>query len=87
MDPAVQLGRMTLETALLVAAPILAVATVVALVVSIVQVLTSLQEATIATVPKLLLCGVAGVVLMPWMLAKLSTFTVALFRDFKVFLQ
>ncbi len=87
MEPAVQLGRMTLETALLVAAPILAVSTVVALVVSIVQVLTSLQETTIATVPKLLLCGVAGVVLMPWMLAKLSTFAVALFRDFKVFLQ
>jgi flagellar biosynthesis protein FliQ len=87
MDPAVQLGRMTLETALVVAAPILAVATVAALVISIVQVLTSLQEATIATVPKLLLCGVAGILLLPWMLAKLSAFTITLFGDFRVFVQ
>ena len=54
METVVELGRRTLEAALMVCAPILLIATVVSVTVNVLQVLTSVQEMTIATVPRLL---------------------------------
>ena len=79
---AVQLARETLLTALLLATPILAVATVVSLLINIAQVMTSNQEHTVATVPRLVVVAVTTFVLMPWMLRKLMGFTVQIFADF-----
>jgi flagellar biosynthetic protein FliQ len=81
-DVVVQLARETLQTALLLAAPILVVATVVSLLINIAQVMTSIQEHTVATVPRLAVVALAAFVLMPWMLRKLMGFTVQLFADF-----
>jgi len=78
----VQLSRETLLTALLLAAPILAVATVVSLLINIVQVMTSIQEHMVATVPRLAVVALTTIVLLPWMLRKLMSFTVQLFADF-----
>jgi flagellar biosynthetic protein FliQ len=52
-----------------------------------VQVLTSLQDNTIASVPRLLLAAVGAIALMPWMLRKLAVFTVHLYGDFRPFLR
>jgi flagellar biosynthetic protein FliQ len=81
-DVVVHLARETLLTSLLLAAPILAVATVVSLLINIAQVMTSIQEHTVATVPRLAAVAVAAFVLMPWMLRKLMDFTLQLFADF-----
>ena len=81
-DVVVQLARDTLLTALLLAAPILAVATVVSLLINIAQVMTSIQEHTVATVPRLAVVALTTFVLLPWMLRKLMSFTVQLFADF-----
>ena len=78
----VQLARDTLVTALLLATPILAVATVVSLVINIAQVMTSIQEHTVATVPRLAVVAIATFVMLPWMLRKLMSFTLHLFADF-----
>ncbi len=85
MQDIVQLGRLTLQTALLVAGPILLIATVVSLLISIAQVLTSIQDSTAATVPRLAATAIAAIALMPWMLRQLATFTVRLFEDFQRF--
>ena len=81
-DVAVQLARETLQVALLLAAPILVVATVVSLLINIAQVMTSIQEHTVATVPRIVVVAVTTFVLLPWMLRKLMDFTVQLFADF-----
>jgi flagellar biosynthetic protein FliQ len=81
-DVVVQLARETLMTALILAAPILAIATVVSLLINVAQVMTSIQEHTVATVPRVAVVAVAAFVLMPWMLRKLMGFTVQLFADF-----
>ena len=81
-DVVVQLARETLLTALLLAAPILAVATVVSLLINIAQVMTSIQEHTVATVPRIAVVALTTFVLLPWMLRKLMSFTVQLFADF-----
>jgi len=78
----VQLARETLLTAMLLALPILAVATVVSLLINIAQVMTSIQEHTVATVPRIAVVAVTTFVLLPWMLRKLMSFTVQLFSDF-----
>lgn len=78
----VQLARETLVTALLLATPILAVATVVSLLINIAQVMTSIQEHTVATVPRLAVVAIATFVMLPWMLRKLMSFTLYLLADF-----
>lgn len=78
----VELSRRTLETAVWVAAPVLTVAVMVSLAVSLVQVLTSLQEMTLSTVPRLAAVGAACFLLMPWMVRHMAGFTVSMFSNF-----
>jgi flagellar biosynthetic protein FliQ len=72
---AVALVKQLMLTAITVAAPILIVAMAVGLSISLFQAVTSIQEQTLAFVPKAL--GVVGViiVLMPWILRTLVEFT------------
>jgi len=81
-DMVVHLARETLLTSLLLAAPVLAIATVVGLLINIAQVMTSIQEHTVATVPRIAVMAITILVLLPWMLRKLMDFTVQLFADF-----
>jgi flagellar biosynthetic protein FliQ len=83
----VALARATLETALWMAAPLLIVATLVSLLINIVQVLTSLQEPTLATVPRLAAVVTALFVLLPWMVRRLTVFTILQFSDFRPFVR
>jgi len=86
-DLVVELARKSLEAALWLAAPLLLIATVVSLTINIVQVLTSLQETTLSTVPRLAAVAAAIFLLMPWMVRRLGVFTVQLFSDFRPFLR
>jgi flagellar biosynthesis protein FliQ len=83
----VSLARLTLETALWVGAPVLLVAIVSGLVMSIFQVMTSIQENSISMVPRLLAVGGISLLLMPWFLHKLSYFTLQLLSDFHPYLK
>jgi flagellar biosynthetic protein FliQ len=85
-DVVVQLARETLLTALWLAAPILVIVTGVSLLISIAQVMTSIQEQTVATVPRLAVVAVTTFVLLPWLLRKLMSFTLQLFSDFHRYL-
>jgi len=87
METIVGLGRQTLETALLIGAPLLALVMVVGLVVNVGQVLTSLQDVTISTVPRLAVVAVGLFLMMPWMLRRLVTFALQLFSDFRPFVN
>ena len=83
----IEMIRSMLETALWIAAPLLAVATVVSLLINIVQVLTSLQESTLSTVPRLVAVSAALFWLMPWMVHRISGFTVTVLGDFRPYLR
>jgi flagellar biosynthetic protein FliQ len=83
----VMLGQRTLQTAVLLAAPLLVALALISLLINIVQVLTSLQDNTISSVPRLLATAVGAIVLMPWMLRKLAIFTVQMFADFRPLLR
>jgi flagellar biosynthetic protein FliQ len=87
VDQVVLLGRMVLQEVIILAGPILAVAIVVSLFVNIVQVLTSIQDQTIATVSRLLATGAAMFVSMPWMWRHLSSMTIRMLSDFHGYLK
>jgi len=86
-DEVVKLMRQTLEAALWMGAPLLIIATVVGLLINVVQVLTSLQETTISTVPRLFAVAAATLFLMPWMTRRLAAFTLQMLSDFRPFVR
>ena len=73
------LGRHTLETALLVSAPILLVCMFTGLAVSMIQTITSLKDMTMTIVPKLMAVGATALLFGNWMLQILMTFTLEIF--------
>lgn len=87
IDQVVLLGRMMLQEVIILAGPILAIAIVTSLVVNIMQVLTSLQDATVATVARLVATGGALFIAMPWMWRHLANFTFLTFSDFHEYLR
>jgi flagellar biosynthetic protein FliQ len=80
-EMAVELARKTLETAFLLSAPILLVATVIGLLISLLQVMTSVQDMTLSTVPRLFAVGLATFLLLPWTLREMMTFTLQILTD------
>lgn len=86
-DQVVTLGRgMLIEVALLLA-PLLLIMVAVSFLINIVQVLTSLQDQTLSSVPRLIVTGVALFLLMPWMWRHLALYTVHMMEDFRAVLQ
>lgn len=69
------LGQSALEVMLMVSGPLLVVALVVGLVVSILQAATQINEMTLSFIPKIL--GIFGTLLLlgPWMLSTLIDYT------------
>lgn len=64
----VDLGRQALYTMLLISAPMLGVALVVGLGVSILQAVTQINEMTLTFVPKIIAIAVTLVVVLPWLI-------------------
>jgi flagellar biosynthetic protein FliQ len=87
VDQVVSLGRMMLMEVVILSAPVLTVAILVSLVVNVFQVLTSLQDATISSVTRLLATGAALFVAMPWMWRHLAHLTLNTLSDFHVYLR
>ena len=62
-------------TALVVCGPILGLTMLVGLVISVLQVVTQVQEMSLSFVPKLATAAIASLVFGSWMLRKLAQFT------------
>ena len=68
------MGRHAMEETLMVAAPLLLVALVIGLVVSIFQAATQINESTLSFIPKLVGVFVALVVAGPWMISVMTDY-------------
>jgi flagellar biosynthetic protein FliQ len=73
------IGREAIWVMIKAAGPLMIVALVVGLAISIFQALTQIQEATLTFVPKMLVLFVGMLLFMPFMLATLRGFTLELF--------
>ena len=75
----VDLVQAALVTVLVVSAPVLLVAAAVGLVSAFLQSATQVQDQAVSSVPRLLACGIALLVLVGWMVSKLVSFAQAMF--------
>ena len=78
----VQILRQSLMTTFWLAAPLLAIGFVAGVVVSLVQIATSMQDNAFSTIPRLVAFLAGLLLLMPWMMSRTMTYTIQLFGDF-----
>jgi len=79
---AVEIFRHTLMETFWLSLPLLGIGFVVGIVVSLVQVLTSIQDTSFGAVPRLAAFLFGVLLLLPWMTAKLVSYTILTFSDF-----
>lgn len=80
-DVALQLLADLLWNALLISAPLLATTLVVGLLVSVLQVVTQVQEMSLTYIPKIIAAVVVLVMFGPWMLKRLLAFSTGLIAN------
>lgn len=78
--------RETIIMIIKVSLPLLLTGLVIGLVVSIFQTATSIQEQTLAFIPKIIGVFLAIIIFGPWMMAILESYTIRIFSSFKTLL-
>jgi flagellar biosynthetic protein FliQ len=81
VDQAVELGRAAIMLTLLIGTPIMAVAVVVGLVISILQAVTQIQDQTISFVPKIVAMFLVLIYVLPWIMDHMIQYSIDLFHD------
>lgn len=81
MEQVVDLGQRALQLTVMLSAPVLVAGMLTGLAVSLFQAVTSIQEATLTFVPKLIVVFAALVVCMPWMMDLAVRFAMELFGN------
>lgn len=81
-DFVLSLGQEALKVTFFLAAPILLVAMVVGVIVSLLQAVTQVNEATLAFIPKVVAIAVVMVVGGPWMIETITHYTTDLITRF-----
>jgi flagellar biosynthesis protein FliQ len=77
----------TVKIILLLALPTLFLSLVIGLTISIFQAVTQVQDAALAFVPKIIIISIASVMLLPWMIDKVTVYTNELYDMIKLFGQ
>ncbi len=80
-ESVMMMGTEAMKIALMVAAPLLLVALVTGLVISILQAATQINEMTLSFIPKIIAVFVAIIVAGPWMLNLLLDYMRSLFSN------
>ena len=80
-DLVIQLGQEALMVVLIVSAPMLGLGLAVGLMVSVFQATTSIQEQTLAFIPKIIAVFVAVLIFGPWMLRVMVEFFAGIFMN------
>lgn len=89
MDDALVTSLMqgALTTLMWIVAPMLAVAIVVGVVMSLIQTLTSIQDQTFSFAPRIVAIFAVFLVTFPWVLRVLTTFAASVFGDLTPYIK
>jgi flagellar biosynthetic protein FliQ len=85
-DMVAELLRQLMREAMILAAPVLVIAASLSFVLSLVQTLTSLQDQSLTTVPRLVVVAAVLLVGMPWFLGRMTEYTRVLLVDLHKYL-
>ena len=77
----IQIVRQAIMTAFWISAPLLAVGFVAGIAMSLIQILTSIQDSAFNAIPRLLAFLCAFILALPWMLHKITAYTVLTLGD------
>ena len=77
----VHISSETLKAILLISMPMLLSGLIVGIIISIIQVMTQIQEMTLTFVPKIIVVFITMMICGPWMLRKLMDFTINIFSN------
>jgi flagellar biosynthetic protein FliQ len=80
-ETVVQIIRQALMTTFWLAAPLLVIGFVAGLVISLLQIATSMQDNAFSTIPRLVAFLAGLLFLLPWMLQRTMSYTISLFGD------
>jgi len=77
----VELAQKAIKVTLLVSLPILSIGLVVGILVSLLQAATQIQEMTLTFVPKILSIFIGLLLLLPWIMHQLTSFTIEIIKN------
>ena len=81
-ETALDIFRQALMTTFWLSAPLLVLGLVVGVAVSLIQIMTSIQDSSFAAVPRLGAFFIGLLIFLPWMASRLISYATALFGDF-----
>jgi flagellar biosynthesis protein FliQ len=80
-ETVVSIIRQTLMTTFWLCAPLLAIGFIAGIVISLVQIATSMQDNAVSTIPRLVAFLAGLLFLLPWMLSRTMSYTISLLGD------
>lgn len=82
-----QIATETLKTMMLIAGPMLIAAMAIGIIVSVLQAITQINEATLTFIPKMIAIIVVLLVMAPWMMEVLQNYSSEIFGNFAAWVR
>ena len=82
-----RLAKQTLETVLLVSAPMLGAGLIVGVIISVLQIITSIHDTALAFVPRIVVTFVVFLIVFPWMMGTMVSYTHTLLGSFEPYVR
>jgi flagellar biosynthesis protein FliQ len=82
-----RLAKETLQTVLMVSAPMLGAGLVVGLIISILQIITSIHDQALAFVPRIVVTFIVFLIVFPWMMNTMVSYTHNLLGSFNTYVK
>lgn len=76
-----KLGQDTIRTTAMVAGPMLGGALIIGLLVSVLQAITQINEATLTFIPKMVVVALIVMIAGPWMIDVMTAFATGIFQN------
>lgn len=83
----IKLGQDAIRTTAMIASPMLLGALVIGLIISVLQAVTQINEATLTFIPKMLVISLVILIAGPWMLDVMSQYTIELYENIASFVR
>jgi flagellar biosynthetic protein FliQ len=86
-DIVMQIAAETMKTMILIAGPMLIAAMVIGIIVSVLQAITQINEATLTFIPKMIAILIVLAVMAPWMMEVLRNYSSEIFGNFSAWVR
>jgi flagellar biosynthesis protein FliQ len=82
-----RLAKQMLETVLMVSAPMLGAGLIVGILISIMQIITSIHDTALAFIPRIVVTFIVFLIVFPWMMNTMISYTHTLLASFQPYIR